>query len=180
MLAPTFEQISQEQTDIPTVQSYDPDKGQVIVDRLSGWFEWATGRTWETLPPEFEGMAAEAFQIVTEITVLQRSPAIAATRADFGLISSFSAGPYSETRRSVEDAKKADMIFPASMWASQLLGAICTPERLAEWEDFFSEDVTTPALLVTPMGGDSVSYGRYGPYWAQRWEYDWPYYSGIT
>src|SRR3954453_3303098 len=80
---------------------------QVLIDRAAAGVLGITGRTLATMPAELEPLAQEAIQLQTETLAYQAQPDYVETLADFDLISSFTAGPYSEQRRSVAEAIEA-------------------------------------------------------------------------
>jgi hypothetical protein len=80
---------------------------------------------------------------------MQATPEYLETLSDFDHIQSFSAGPYSETRRSPGDAMKARMLN-AWPWLSDLLWRMLTPDQYDYWISFFSGD-NAPAFAVTEV-----------------------------
>ena len=72
------------------------------------------------------------------------------TISDFLVISSFSAGSYSETRRSLTELKDARMMTGDPV-LNTMLKALMTPDRLDWWIGWWT-GVNAPAYAVTEMG----------------------------
>lgn len=120
-----------------------------------------TGQTMAEMPPELEPLALQAIRGMTEQFAYQGSPEYLETLSDFDLIQSFSAGPYSETRRSAEDAMKARQLN-AWPWLSDLLWAMLTDDKRDEWLAYFTGQ-NVPAFGVV-----EVEWGL------SPWD-DWPW-----
>jgi hypothetical protein len=129
-----------------------PDDGvlQVLIDRAVGWFQQITGRVVDdTMPSEFEATTREALQRMVEVAAYQRQPDQIETVADFMLISSFSAGSYSETRRGLDEIAKAKAITGDPYLNSLLLGLL-TPDQMDWWLAWWSGE-NPPAFEVTEV-----------------------------
>jgi hypothetical protein len=137
----------------------DPDL-QRLIDRSAAWFAQITGRTIDaTFPAELEQLCDAAMQRMVEIAAHYQQPDIIETVSDFLLLSSFSAGEYSEQRRGLEELRKNQMITPDPL-LNTLLRALMTPEKLDEWEAYFSDE-PVPAFEVTEV--DWTDGMRRGP-----------------
>ena len=152
MAAPTAAQVREwSQIDFGALgyPEADPDPLQVLVDRSTEYVEWATGRDFDAMPAEFDDMGNQAVQISTEMAAYQSQEDIVETAADFMLISSFSAGNYSETRRSLTELKASGMIS-ANPILHGLLWAMLTDEQRDEWQSWLT-GVNAPAFEVTEV-----------------------------
>ena len=151
MARPTVAEIRQwSKVDFGELTYADDADLQVLIDRSADYVEWATGREMDdSLPPEYAGMMDQAVQYKTEALAYQNQPDIVETVADFMLLSSFSVGEYSETRRSLTELKEAGMI-DADPRLNQLLWACMTDDKRAFWEDFLSDE-NAPAFSVTEI-----------------------------
>ena len=81
------------------------------------------------------------------------------TAADFMLIQSFSAGSYSESRRSLTELKNAGMI-DADPRVNALLWPLLTDDRRDEWLSWLNGK-NAPAFEVTEVDWDSYSGSGY-------------------
>jgi hypothetical protein len=148
MIAPTFEQV-QEWTELEQLKSADEVKAQRLVARAGASLLQITGLAWETVPAGQEPLVQQAVQGLAEMLTYQTSAENLETLSDFDLIKSFSAGPYSETRRDAGDAMKARLLV-AWPWLSDLLWGLLTPDRYDYWTAFFGGQ-NAPAFAVTEM-----------------------------
>ena len=145
-----------------------PEMAAQSVDAAISAFKRFTGLDFAQVPVADEPRIRRAVRGLSELLWIQDSPEYIETVADFDLIQSFNAGPYSENRRSPEDARKARLLV-AWPWLSDLLWGLMTPDAYAEWDVFFSEDGgTSPAWGVQEVdwgggGWDRAYYGRH-PY----------------
>lgn len=136
----------------------DPEL-QVLVTRAAALVSRITGQTWESMPTDLEPLAAQAVQLLTEQIALQSTEDIAETAADFHLISSFSAGSYSETRRSLSEfAAKTKMLNPNPI-INDLLFLLMTEAERESWEEFITGNIR-PEFDVTEVDWEFYS-GRY-------------------
>lgn len=120
-----------------------------LVAAAGGLLTTITGLEWADITPAQEPLVLLAVGGMSEQLAMQSTPEYLETLADFDLIQSFSAGPYSETRRSPEDAMKARKLN-AWPWLSDLLWQLLTPDKRDEWLAFFSGQ-NAPAFAVTEM-----------------------------
>jgi hypothetical protein len=127
--------------------------------RITG-IDLAAVEVWQE--PEFQ----MAIQGLAEQLAFQAQPDQLETLSDWDLIQSFSAGPYSETRRSAEDAFKARMLNPWP-WLNRLLWGLLSPDMFDYWTAFFS-GTQAPAFAVTEMDWgayEDVDGSSYSPWW---------------
>lgn len=107
-------------------------------------------------------MVQAAIQGLAELLTFQQSPEYLDTLSDWDLITSFNAGPYSETHRSPEEARKARLIV-AWPWLSELLWSLLTPDKYDYWISFFGTD-HPPAFAVQEVdwsAGQDLLGGSY-------------------
>lgn len=148
MIPPTAAEV-QGWTTLDALKNADALTADRVVARANASFVRMTGQTWPGLPVALEPLAQQAAQGLAELTILQSSAENLETLADFDLIQSFSAGPYSETRRSPADAMKARMLV-AWPWLNELLWGLLTDDKYDYWIAFFS-GLNAPATAVTEM-----------------------------
>jgi hypothetical protein len=127
----------------------DDPSMQVLIDRAAAWIEWVTGQTYANMPTQFETIAAQAVQYMVEDQAYQSQPENLETVGDFMLISSFSAGSYSETRRSLEELKKFGWLS-ADPRLNSLLWAMLTPEKRDDWTAWI-QGINAPAFETTEV-----------------------------
>jgi hypothetical protein len=132
---------------------------QPVVDAATAWIEWATGRTYEAMPTGFEPMAFAAAQRLTEIMAVQNAADIVSAQSDYATVQSFSAGGYSETRRSLDAVRKSGMIH-VDPTLHALLWAMLTDEKRDEWMFWLTGEIA-PASDVTEVDWDLSSW-EYG------------------
>lgn len=145
---------------------------QRLVDVQVAFLEWATGRPLATMPPEFERLAEQALIYLVENSAQQSTADISETMGDFALIQSFSAGPYNESRRGLDELRKSGLIV-ADPRLHGLLWALLTDERRDVWMEWLS-GVIAPAFEITdvnwadsfidPLGGRGVWEDGVYPY----------------
>lgn len=129
---------------------YDDTQLQVLVDRSVANFANTTGRPVDSnIPTEIVPLVQQAIQGLTEQAAYRAQEDNLETLSDFDLISTFSAGPYSETRRSPDEMMKARMIN-AWPWLNRLLWDLLTPDKYDYWVFFFSGQLA-PSFAVTEM-----------------------------
>jgi hypothetical protein len=132
----------------------DADLQRLIV-RAGAALRRLTGRDLAVDVPDYEEpLFQQALQGLTEQLAFQTQQENLETLSDFDLIQSFSAGPYSETRRSPKEAFEARMLN-AWPWLNSLLWSILSPDMLDYWEAFFGGS-TPPAWSVS-----EVDWGAY-------------------
>jgi hypothetical protein len=160
MQAPTATDV-QGWTELDLLKNADAAKASRIVAVAEALFLRITGQTWDSIATADEPLVQQAVKGLSELTAYQDSPEYLETLSDFDLISSFSAGPYSESRRSPEDARKARMLV-AWPWLSDLLWNLLTPDQYNYWTEFFL-DTPPPAFEVTEVnwGADFYDLGYY-------------------
>lgn len=113
-------------------------------------FKKITGQSnFEVITEDDTAMVQRAITGLAEMVAQQSDPDYLEELSDWDLISSFSAGPYSETRRSPDEARKARLIV-AWPWLSDLLWGLLTPDQYDWWVMFFS-GVNAPAFAVTEV-----------------------------
>jgi hypothetical protein len=135
---------------------------QLVIDRATDYITWMCGRPCDdTLPTQYERVYAQAVQYKTEDMAFIDQPENVETIGDFMLISSFSAGSYSETRRGLEELAKAKLI-DADPRLSSLLWGLMTDDKRDFWEDWLAS-VNAPAFEVTEVDWSLTHLGSYGP-----------------
>jgi hypothetical protein len=140
---------------------YDPDGLTLLVNRAIEYVLSVTGLTATTIPSTMTATYDEAVQRRTEQLAYKSQEDEAETAADFELIASFGAGSYNESRRGMEDQRKAQVINP---WPhlNDLLWRLSTEDRRDEWEDYWAGATgNRPAFEVTEM--DWYNSGISGP-----------------
>jgi hypothetical protein len=135
---------------------------QLVIDRAGDYIEWMTGRTMDdTMPTQFERGFNQAVQYKTEDYAYIDQPENVETIGDFMLISSFSAGSYSETRRSLDELAKARMI-DADPRLNSLMWGLMTDDKRDFWNDWLNT-VNSPAFEVTEVDWSLTHLGSYLP-----------------
>lgn len=120
------------------------------------------------MPDDLVALAQQAVRMRTEQVALQAQPDYVETAAD-DLVSSFSAGAYSETRRDAprKDAKRMNS------WAAlqEILLLLCTPDRYDFWLAWM-DGVHAPAFAVSEVawGYPSSPFGAGVPV---DWDLPW-------
>lgn len=120
---------------------------QELVDRAESSFWRITGQTIDEIDAKDAPLVRRVIQGMTEQIAMSSSADTLDTMADWDLIQSFSAGPYSETRRSPEDMLKAKMLNPVP-WISDALWSMLTPAQYEHYWMFFS-GANIPAWQAT-------------------------------
>jgi hypothetical protein len=135
--------------------SVDADLDRLIV-RAEASFRRITGLRLTEVPGEDVPLVQQAIQGMTEQLAFQAQPEILETLSDFDLLSSFSAGAYSEQRRSPREMFEARMVNPWP-WLNAALWGLMTPEREEYWTNFFTGG-NAPAFAVSEVnwGGSDV------------------------
>lgn len=161
MVAPTAAAVRMwSKLDLGALGYADDESFGRLVARAVAALSQITGINLATVPSWQEPLVEQAIQGLAEQLAFQAQPDMLETLADFDLIQSFSAGAYSETRRSAEDAMKARMLN-AWPWLNNLLWGLLTDDRRDYWEDFFSTG-NAPAFAVTEV--DWSAYERERPF----------------
>lgn len=104
-----------------------------------------------------EPLVEHAVITLVQFLALRSSADVVETMADFDLLTSFSAGSYSESRRSGKDAADANRAFLRSV-----LWPVMSDEARDQW---LSEDtgVNAPAFAVTEVDWSGSLMGQVGP-----------------
>lgn len=148
MIAPSAAQIK-EWTELDTLSGASAVKAARTVARANAMFLRFTGLRFESVPVELEPLVEQAVQGLAELLTYQTSPETLEALSDFDLIKSFSAGPYSETRRDPAEAAKARLLVPWP-WLSDSLWGFMTPER-REFYDVMFGGKPAPSFSVSEM-----------------------------
>lgn len=122
---------------------------QVIVDRAESAFFNITGQSLGSIDSKFAPQVRRVIQAMVEGLAMQGSSDTIDTLSDWDLIVSFSAGPYSETRRTPADMFAGRMLWPVP-WISMALWALLTDERFSFWLAFFT-GVQQPAWMASDV-----------------------------
>ena len=165
MVAPTAADVrGWTKLDLDELGYGDDSSLQVLVDRSVSNFTNITGQVLSALPDSLVPSAQEAIQGLVEQTVFRAQEDNLETLSDFDLISSFSAGGYSETRRSPDEMMKAKMIN-AWPWLNELLWQLLTPDKYDYWMAYFSGSFG-PSFEVTPVNwGLGAAVGEWDDPW---------------
>lgn len=144
----------------------DPGPGglQEIVDRAESAFYSITGQKLDSIDVRYAPQVRRVIQAMTEQLAMQGGEDVLDTQSDWDLISSFTAGPYSENHRSPKDMLDGRMLFPVP-WVSMALWGLLTPERYSFWWAFFTGQ-NQPAYETTDVfWSEGQAIGRlYDPY----------------
>jgi hypothetical protein len=135
----------------PDLKAATPEEADRTVRRSVAAFKRFTGLDFSSVPDDLAPEVERAVQGLAELMTIQEGAEYVETLADFDLIQSFSAGNYSETRRSPEDAIKARRLV-AWPWLNDLLWGLMTPDKHDEWLVFFDPDTVVPAMDVQEVG----------------------------
>lgn len=137
-----------------------------FVLHITGWDSYAA------VPAEKEALVELAIRLAVEMIAAQSRPEYLETLEDFDLISSFSAGSYSETRRSVDEALKAKMLAAWPPLNAALLGAMTDEAR----DDYLGwlDGKVAPSFEVSEVNwgaGYMALWGWEDPVhsWSQWW-----------
>lgn len=128
---------------------------QVVVDQANAYFEWVTGRPLDTtMPSGLAPLAAQAVRMRSEQVAFQAQEDYVDTATD-DVISSFSAGTYSETRR---DPTKRILV---NSWGAlnDLLWMAMTPEKYDYWQELLS-GVIAPSFEITEVAWSHAMLGE--------------------
>jgi hypothetical protein len=139
-----------------------PDPLDDLVAIGIGFFYQFTGRMPDsTWPAELPESAADyVVRRIVEILAFQAQNEYVETLGDFQLLSSFSAGSYSESRRSLTELKEARMLVgdPA---LDAVLWSLMTDEKQEEWQEWVKGE-PGPAWGVTEVEW-AAGYVTYDP-----------------
>lgn len=125
-------------------------KLQVLLDRAIEYVQDVTGRTLSTLPSQFDRTMEEAIQRTVEQAAMRSQEDAIEVAADFDTISNFSATGYSESRRNMDDIRKARLINPWPL-LHDLLWRMATEDKRDEWDDYWAGGSERPAFEVSEM-----------------------------
>ena len=154
MVKPTPEMIDEESHLNFAELEYSPiETIQPLIDQSWAWLGWVTGRA----PPPMEGWADAALEplvslatrVKVEALAYQNQPDQVETVSDFMVISSFSAGSYSETRRDPKDLLAAGFI-DADPRLNSMLWPLMTEEKKEDWLALLSGK-PAPSFEVTEV-----------------------------
>jgi hypothetical protein len=148
VIAPTAAEVKAA-SEVDAITTATPAKLDRLVAIANSSFQKITGLKFADVDPDDEPIVTQAVTGLAEMTSYQTSPEYIETLADFDLIQSFNAGPYSETRRSAEDARKARLLV-AWPWLSDILWNLLTPDKYDYWVSFFSGQ-NAPAFNYTEV-----------------------------
>lgn len=154
MTAPTISQIKDwSKMDFVSYGYGSSSDLQVLLDRAIEYVEEVTGRTLATLPTKYENTMQEAIQRTVEQSVLRSQDDALEVSADFDTIANFNVTGYSESRRNMDDIRKARMI---NSWPllHDLLWRMATDDRRDEWDDYWAGGAERPAFEVSEMDWD--------------------------
>lgn len=151
MTSPTAAEIREwSKVDFGALGYADDDALQLLIDRSAALFTQITFRPIDaSLPTTLETVVNQVVQRMTEILAFQSQQDFVETLSDFQLISSFTAGPYSETRRSLTEIKEAKMLT-ADPALNTLLMTLLTPDAMDFWLGWWSGE-NPPAFEVTEV-----------------------------
>lgn len=96
----------------PAPRGGGADPLQPRVDEAIAYVEFVTARAAAVIPTELEPLYAQAVRMRTEQVVMQARADTIDTAGDIDMISSFSAGSYSETRRDTTTAPQRRSLNP--------------------------------------------------------------------
>lgn len=170
MTAPTAAQIREwSKVDFNTLGFSDDADLQVLVDRSVTLFAQITGRPVDaTMPVEYDRAVEQVIQRMVEVLAFQAQQEYVETLSDFQLIASFSAGSYSETRRSLTEIKDARMLV-ADPALNALLLTLLTPDMQDFWIGWWSGQIP-PGFEVTEVAwmlGSGFDHPAQYPYGAE-------------
>jgi hypothetical protein len=187
--APTAEEvIAASRVDFPLEGYPDAESLEPIVLNATDWLTYITGRRYSDTQTdeyaEIERTMDLAVRMRTEQIVMQSRADNVETAGDFDLLTSFSAGAYSESRRELA-RPKADQ-RPLNPWPALndllwlLLGLYpgevnqTVTDRMEYWEELLGADDVAPAWEII-----EVNWGRgmgLEPWGAERY---WPGSLGV-
>lgn len=136
----------------PADGSGDVDPLALEVVRAAGYVARVTGRVLDALPDDaFVDAIAEAIQMRTEQQVFTRQEDSVESGAENDLVSSFAAGRYNESRRSLDELRRARMV---NAWPAlhRLLWDLMTDERRDAYNEEFDGEAAGAMLFVELPG----------------------------
>lgn len=155
----------------------DPDPLQPLVDAAIQYVEQVTGRVpIESVPDNMAALAQMAIRMRTEQFLWLLSADFVESAADSEVVS-FSAGSYSETRRSDRGRKQGEWWINPWGALDELLWLLMTPEKKVEWDEKI-KGIVAPAFAVVSPDWDQFSVGDFpsgGP--GLDADLAWPWYS---
>lgn len=171
MDAPTATEI-QDWTKLTDLKAAPIDEAERTTSRAISSFKRFTGLDFATVSADDAPEIQRAVQGLAELLTVQDSADYLETLADWDLLLSFSAGSYSETRRSAEDAYKARMLV-AWPWLNSLLWGLMTPEKYDQWIIFFGAPAPAWGTQEVEWGAGQL------PYVVNPWDIkDAPFFPG--
>jgi hypothetical protein len=147
------------QVDFGTLGYEKDEELDRLIASVVPMFTWITGRTLDAMPPELEEAVTLCIERMVAVLAYQEQPEQIATISDFLVLSSFSAGSYSESRRSLTELKEARMISGDPVLNGMLLG-LMDPERLDFWLAWW-DDENAPFFAVTEVAWGLTGVGVY-------------------
>lgn len=150
------------QIDFPAQPTVVQDNIQVYIDAAWAYLIWATGLDLDTYTGPLEPLVLLALQAKTEQIIYAGGTDNIETAADFMMIQSFSAGSYSETRRSLTEIKMAGMI-DVDPRVNALLWPLLTDDRRDDWMGWLN-GTNAPAFEVTETAWGAYAGSSYLSY----------------
>lgn len=148
MNEPTWDDIKAASKFPPLLATEDDPDGLRLADEANSAFLRFTGLVYANIAATDDASVFRAVRGLAELSSVQESADYIETLSDWDLIQSFSAGPYSETRRSADDARKARLLV-AWPWLSDLLWDLMTDDRRDHYLELLG--VPVPAFEVSEM-----------------------------
>jgi hypothetical protein len=121
----------------PVSQDGLPGGLQEVVNQAESAFYRITGQSLDRIDTKDAPLVRRVITGLTQQMAMQNSEDYLDTTSDWDLIVSFSAGPYSETRRSAVDMFQARMLNPVP-WLSSALWSLLSEERYGYYMAFFT------------------------------------------
>lgn len=160
MTTPTATQIKdRSQVDFASLGYATDEQLDRLIAAVVPILEWITGRTMATMPSNLEETVLLCISRMVAVLAYQEQPEQIETVADFLLLSSFTAGSYSETRRSLTELRDAKLISGDPILNGFLMGLL-TPDQLDWWMGWWSGE-NAPAFEITEVDWSSSRYGNY-------------------
>ena len=158
MVAPTVDQIlSWSKLDFDGLdEPFDSDDLVVVLDRSIAYILVVTGQTLAAMPAQLEPIASEAIQMRVEQTALQAGSDYTSEASD-DLISNFSAGNYSQTRRDLGQTSpsKGIPLINSNPALNMRLWLLCTDDMREYWWSLMN-GLSIPATETT-----EIDWGNY-------------------
>lgn len=172
MIAPTATEIHEwSQVDFDRL-GFAGERLERLIASVWAWLGSATGQNlavmaddWALVP---SGASARPLiemvvQRKVEVMANQLTPDQAETLADFKLISTFSAGGYSETRRNLDELRK-NVLIDADPLVNEALWPLMTPDQQDIWLGWLN-GVNAPAFEITHVDWSGTWWDdRFGDY----------------